>query len=90
MAAHRLVWRFSSFPVAKVEQRPPFTAASARRIKIKMSAADSHSTRKRPILLFDIMDTIVRDPFYHHIPAFFGYSSSFFHIYCCLEQKNVL
>ncbi|KAK9293031.1 hypothetical protein L1049_021015 [Liquidambar formosana] len=30
--------------------------------------------RKLPILLFDIMDTIVRDPFYHDIPAFFGLS----------------
>ncbi|PRQ41562.1 putative soluble epoxide hydrolase [Rosa chinensis] len=29
------------------------------------------TTRKLPILLFDIMDTIVRDPFYHDIPAFF-------------------
>ncbi|GAV81928.1 HAD_2 domain-containing protein [Cephalotus follicularis] len=32
------------------------------------------SNRKLPILLFDIMDTIVRDPFYHHVPAFFGMS----------------
>lgn len=30
--------------------------------------------RKLPILLFDIMDTIVRDPFYHDVPAFFGMS----------------
>ncbi|KAI4350154.1 hypothetical protein L6164_010663 [Bauhinia variegata] len=30
--------------------------------------------RKLPILLFDIMDTIVRDPFYQDIPAFFGMS----------------
>ncbi|EEF42282.1 catalytic, putative [Ricinus communis] len=30
--------------------------------------------RKLPILLFDIMDTIVRDPFYHDIPNFFGMS----------------
>ncbi|XP_044467413.1 flavin mononucleotide hydrolase 1, chloroplatic-like isoform X2 [Mangifera indica] len=28
--------------------------------------------RKLPILLFDIMDTIVRDPFYQDVPAFFG------------------
>ncbi|KAK9087893.1 hypothetical protein Syun_030287 [Stephania yunnanensis] len=33
------------------------------------------SKRKLPILLFDIMDTIVRDPFYHDVPEFFrGYS----------------
>ncbi|XP_010430065.1 PREDICTED: uncharacterized protein LOC104714407 isoform X2 [Camelina sativa] len=28
--------------------------------------------RKLPILLFDVMDTIVRDPFYHDVPPFFG------------------
>ncbi|KAL0663332.1 hypothetical protein Bca4012_100169 [Brassica carinata] len=28
--------------------------------------------RKLPVLLFDVMDTIVRDPFYQDIPAFFG------------------
>ncbi|KAE9592204.1 hypothetical protein Lal_00046422 [Lupinus albus] len=30
--------------------------------------------RKLPILLFDVMDTLVRDPFYHDVPAFFGMS----------------
>lgn len=30
--------------------------------------------RKLPILLFDIMDTLVRDPFYQDVPAFFGMS----------------
>nr|XP_010912826.1 flavin mononucleotide hydrolase 1, chloroplatic [Elaeis guineensis] len=30
--------------------------------------------RKLPVLLFDVMDTIVRDPFYHDIPAFFQMS----------------
>lgn len=30
--------------------------------------------RKLPILLFDVMDTIVRDPFYHDIPSFFRMS----------------
>ncbi|KAH7854213.1 hypothetical protein Vadar_011436 [Vaccinium darrowii] len=30
--------------------------------------------RKLPVLLFDVMDTIVRDPFYHDVPAFFGMS----------------
>ncbi|CAN4105784.1 unnamed protein product [Withania somnifera] len=27
--------------------------------------------RKLPILLFDVMDTIVKDPFYHDVPSFF-------------------
>ncbi|KAG1331321.1 putative Haloacid dehalogenase-like hydrolase superfamily protein isoform 2 [Cocos nucifera] len=30
--------------------------------------------RKLPVLLFDIMDTIVRDPFYHDVPSFFRMS----------------
>ncbi|XP_021734403.1 flavin mononucleotide hydrolase 1, chloroplatic-like [Chenopodium quinoa] len=30
--------------------------------------------KKLPILLFDVMDTLVRDPFYHDVPAFFGMS----------------
>ena len=32
--------------------------------------------RKLPILLFDVMDTLVRDPFYQDVPAFFGYGVS--------------
>ncbi|KAF7805266.1 flavin mononucleotide hydrolase 1, chloroplatic [Senna tora] len=44
----------------------------------KMGSASSTATpnteRKLPILLFDIMDTVVRDPFYHDVPAFFGMS----------------
>ncbi|GFS30179.1 haloacid dehalogenase-like hydrolase (HAD) superfamily protein [Actinidia rufa] len=30
--------------------------------------------RKLPVLLFDVMDTIVRDPFYEDVPAFFSMS----------------
>ncbi|KAL9268693.1 Flavin mononucleotide hydrolase 1, chloroplatic-like protein [Drosera capensis] len=30
--------------------------------------------RRLPVLLFDVMGTIVRDPFYEEIPAFFGMS----------------
>lgn len=30
--------------------------------------------RKMPVLLFDVMDTLVRDPFYQDIPAFFKMS----------------
>jgi HAD superfamily hydrolase (TIGR01509 family) len=29
---------------------------------------------RRPILLFDVMDTLVHEPFYHEMPAFFGMS----------------
>lgn len=31
------------------------------------------SRRKLPIFLFDVMDTLVRDPFYENVPAFFRY-----------------
>lgn len=30
--------------------------------------------RKLPVLLFDIMDTVVRDPFYEDVPAFFRFA----------------
>ncbi|XP_028770635.1 flavin mononucleotide hydrolase 1, chloroplatic-like [Neltuma alba] len=36
------------------------------------STATPNTDRKLPILLFDMMDTVVRDPFYHDVPAFFG------------------
>lgn len=87
MAVHRLVWRFSSFPmpVVKVDQRPPVTASMYSTVEKEMllsnksitTPADDSRVRKLPILLFDIMDTVVRDPFYHDIPAFFGYYYSF-------------
>ncbi|KAL5712019.1 glucose-1-phosphatase [Ranunculus cassubicifolius] len=38
------------------------------------STQNIKSRRKLPILLFDIMDTIVRDPFYHDVPNFFRMS----------------
>ncbi|KAG7590902.1 HAD-like superfamily [Arabidopsis suecica] len=37
-----------------------------------LGSDDISRKRKLPILLFDVMDTIVRDPFYHDVPAFFG------------------
>ncbi|XP_027353444.1 flavin mononucleotide hydrolase 1, chloroplatic [Abrus precatorius] len=41
---------------------------------ITSMAFTNNSKRKVPILLFDIMDTLVRDPFYQDVPAFFGMS----------------
>ncbi|KAG5607910.1 hypothetical protein H5410_029402 [Solanum commersonii] len=38
------------------------------------SASTMVAQRKLPVLLFDVMDTIVRDPFYHDVPAFFRMS----------------
>ncbi|XP_022854180.1 flavin mononucleotide hydrolase 1, chloroplatic isoform X2 [Olea europaea var. sylvestris] len=72
---------FSTFPILKIP--PPFRN-STKMMSLKgntsiSSLDDSYGksntkTRKLPILLFDVMDTIVRDPFYHDIPAFFGLS----------------
>ncbi|KAG9157582.1 hypothetical protein Leryth_022257 [Lithospermum erythrorhizon] len=39
-----------------------------------LSISPKATNKKLPILLFDVMDTIVRDPFYHHIPNFFRMS----------------
>nr|AFK41397.1 unknown [Lotus japonicus] len=49
-------------------------------LKLSLSASVTNmalpntTNRKLPILLFDIMDTLVRDPFYEDVPAFFGMS----------------
>lgn len=39
-----------------------------------MAFTNNTNERKLPVLLFDIMDTLVRDPFYQDVPAFFGMS----------------
>ncbi|XP_008791732.1 flavin mononucleotide hydrolase 1, chloroplatic isoform X2 [Phoenix dactylifera] len=58
---------FSTLP------RPP---ASRRRraMAAKCSTSGLTEQHKLPVLLFDVMDTIVRDPFYHDIPDFFQMS----------------
>ncbi|XP_022149951.1 LOW QUALITY PROTEIN: flavin mononucleotide hydrolase 1, chloroplatic [Momordica charantia] len=40
----------------------------------RSSDSGSKSTGKLPVLLFDIMGTVVRDPFYDDVPAFFRMS----------------
>uniref|UniRef100_A0A0E0F4Y2 Uncharacterized protein n=1 Tax=Oryza meridionalis TaxID=40149 RepID=A0A0E0F4Y2_9ORYZ len=62
--------------------RPPCMASTSAAAPAAASAAAtatataeaSRPPRKLPVLLFDVMDTVVRDPFYHHIPAFFQMS----------------
>ncbi|KAJ4795505.1 Haloacid dehalogenase-like hydrolase (HAD) superfamily protein [Rhynchospora pubera] len=57
-------------PLSKRTSRPCIAMAA--------SSAATHLSqsqqRRLPVLLFDVMDTIVRDPFYHHIPTFFQMS----------------
>ncbi|KAL6875731.1 hypothetical protein ACP4OV_013244 [Aristida adscensionis] len=50
---------------------PPAMSSSA---AAAPAPAGEARPRKLPVLLFDVMDTIVLDPFYHHIPAFFQMS----------------
>ncbi|XP_034683598.1 flavin mononucleotide hydrolase 1, chloroplatic [Vitis riparia] len=62
-----------SFPL---KLKHPTSNSRNMAIKIINSSSNTTSTgdngnRKLPILLFDIMDTIVRDPFYHDVPVFF-------------------
>ncbi|XP_068667252.1 flavin mononucleotide hydrolase 1, chloroplatic-like [Aristolochia californica] len=54
----------------------PFAIFSSQSIKMAntVSVSSLSETRKLPILLFDVMDTLVRDPFYQDVPAFFGMS----------------
>ncbi|CAH9129924.1 unnamed protein product [Cuscuta epithymum] len=76
-------WRIAPVPSLAFYgcRLPPFIAkdsAPARTaLFITRNGSTSSSTmatnpkRKLPVLLFDVMDTIVRDPFYHDVPAFF-------------------
>ncbi|XP_006662889.1 flavin mononucleotide hydrolase 1, chloroplatic [Oryza brachyantha] len=58
--------------------RPPYMSTTnsgpASASAAAAAPADATRPRKLPVLLFDVMDTLVRDPFYHHIPAFFQMS----------------
>uniref|UniRef100_A0A2P2KZ14 Uncharacterized protein n=1 Tax=Rhizophora mucronata TaxID=61149 RepID=A0A2P2KZ14_RHIMU len=49
-------------------------AAAAAAASTANANTNGGRNRKLPVLLFDIMDTIVRDPFYHDVPPFFGMS----------------
>ncbi|KAL3630901.1 Flavin mononucleotide hydrolase 1, chloroplatic [Castilleja foliolosa] len=78
MGAQRL---FSSFPIVKVDRRAPLYSIASSPCSSSSSSSNniiekemSSRKRKLPVLLFDIMDTIVRDPFYHDMPPFFGMS----------------
>ncbi|XP_044980338.1 flavin mononucleotide hydrolase 1, chloroplatic isoform X2 [Hordeum vulgare subsp. vulgare] len=51
----------------------PAPAATATAAAVA-SETEASRPRKMPVLLFDVMDTVVRDPFYHHIPSFFQMS----------------
>lgn len=58
----------------KIYRRPSSSTQKITKRACHVSTAAGMSHRKMPVLLFDVMDTIVRDPFYHDIPAFFGMS----------------
>jgi hypothetical protein len=70
----------SSFPIHKTLRRtpihlkPPLSNSITNNMSSSSSFPKNTTNRKLPILLFDIMDTIVRDPFYKDIPAFFQMS----------------
>ncbi|KAJ0013758.1 hypothetical protein Pint_21314 [Pistacia integerrima] len=54
----------------RISLNPSFENITKRPLMASLS--EQTHQRKLPILLFDIMDTIVRDPFYQDGPAFFG------------------
>ncbi|KAA8538920.1 hypothetical protein F0562_025612 [Nyssa sinensis] len=49
-------------------------ASTSSTVTITNSDNSNNRRRRLPILLFDVMDTIVRDPFYQDVPAFFRMS----------------
>ncbi|GFR43076.1 hypothetical protein Agub_g4083 [Astrephomene gubernaculifera] len=58
----------SSIGLSRGRRPPP--GAPSRGLRSVMAAERSH----RPVILLDIMDTVVYDPFFHDMPAFFGMS----------------
>nr|CAB3489753.1 unnamed protein product [Digitaria exilis] len=56
-----------------LRQPPPAMSSSSVAAPAAAWANATGRPRKLPVLLFDVMDTLVRDPFYHHIPAFFQF-----------------
>lgn len=38
----------------------------------RMAPSNATMAKPAPVLLFDVMGTIIRDPFYEDIPAYFG------------------
>ncbi|KAL8099298.1 hypothetical protein AgCh_031822 [Apium graveolens] len=50
------------------------TSASSSSLNLNYNQQKQKQKQKLPILLFDVMDTIVRDPFYHDVPSFFRMS----------------
>uniref|UniRef100_A0A7N0VIR7 Uncharacterized protein n=1 Tax=Kalanchoe fedtschenkoi TaxID=63787 RepID=A0A7N0VIR7_KALFE len=72
-----------SFPVNCFENLAKMTSeiptqkrnlGSAINFSSSSSSSGSNKRMKIPVLLFDIMDTLVRDPFYEDVPAFFRMS----------------
>lgn len=85
MAILTLKWKPSSVipPTIRIRNslHPSNSSSLPRYVKMALNnhidGSSSNSVRRSqrlPVLLFDVMDTIVRDPFYHDIPSFFGMS----------------
>ncbi|KAJ4848337.1 Flavin mononucleotide hydrolase 1, chloroplatic [Turnera subulata] len=50
------------------------TRTRSKAVVVERCKMPRRKQEKLPVLLFDIMDTIVRDPFYEDVPRFFGMS----------------
>ncbi|KAL1187688.1 Flavin mononucleotide hydrolase 1, chloroplatic [Cardamine amara subsp. amara] len=61
-------------PTGLFNKKPNMWKKKKRDLASGSCSSDISGKRKLPVLLFDVMDTIVRDPFYHDVPAFFGMS----------------
>lgn len=75
-----LISRFPQFPKS-------LTMSSSASASMSLNFINNRHTKpkqqqKLPILLFDVMDTIVRDPFYHDVPSFFRFI--YIYMYMCM------
>ncbi|KAJ8753632.1 hypothetical protein K2173_025623 [Erythroxylum novogranatense] len=75
--AYPHVMHFPVKPFLKVQRMAQSPQPTQKTLAASFTVSTSctfDGSRKLPVLLFDIMDTIVRDPFYHDVPPFFGMS----------------
>lgn len=56
----------------KSHAMPACSASESSDLPLATSAEIAQLTDRRPVLLFDVMDTLVRDPFYEDMPRYFG------------------
>jgi hypothetical protein len=79
LALHRVErrkkdWQLGGNYVGKAHQRVARVLCSKNTVQEgrRMSPSNAAMAKPAPVLLLDVMGTVIRDPFYEDIPAYFG------------------